>query len=319
MPELLESQVLRDVAHVAHAEILTPKLTDSVRFFVDILGMEPVTSEGNSVYLRGSWDYESYCLKVTGSQAPGLGHVGLRAATPAALNRRAQALEASGCGIGWIEGDFGHGPAYQFLDADGHRFEIYYETTRYVAPEHLRPVMKNQPQRTTGRGVGVKRLDHVNLLAQDVRACRLGMEQNLGFLTREVIRLDDGREAGAWTSLTVMAHELIYVLEELPTSARLHHLAFWVDAREDVLRAADLMQDAGIFIEAGPSRHTAIQAFFLYVYEPGGNRIEVTTGGYLVYDPDAPLILWGESEWANRPGWGARLPASFNTYGTPMP
>ena len=68
--------------------------------------------------------------------------------------------------------------------------------------------------------------------------------------------------------------------------ARLHHLAFWVDTREECLRAADLFLDHGVEIEAAPSKHAIAQGFFLYGIEPGGNRIEVTTGGYLVYDPD---------------------------------
>ena len=53
----------------------------------------------------------------------------------------------------------------------------------------------------------------------------------------------------------------------------------WVDTREECLRAADIWLDAGIEIEAAPSKHAIAQDFFLYGIEPGGNRIEVTTGG----------------------------------------
>ena len=65
------------------------------------------------------------------------------------------------------------GPAYRFRDPDGHPFELYYEVERYAPPEHLRPALKNQPQRYTGRGAAVKRLDHVNVLSADVRADRV--------------------------------------------------------------------------------------------------------------------------------------------------
>jgi catechol 2,3-dioxygenase len=40
-----------------------------------------------------------------------------------------------------------------------------------------------------------------------------------------------------------------------------------------------------VYIEAAPSKHAIAQGFFLYGYEPGGSRIEVTPGGYLVYGP----------------------------------
>ena len=66
---------------------------------------------------------------------------------------------------------------------------------------------------------------------------------------------------------------------------RLHHLAFWVDTREECLRAADLFVDADVPIEAAPSKHGVAQGFFLYGFEPGGNRIEVTTGGLLRLRP----------------------------------
>ena len=35
---------------------------------------------------------------------------------------------------------------------------------------------------------------------------------------------------------------------------RLHHFSVWVDNREDVLRAADILSENGVFIEAGPAK-----------------------------------------------------------------
>ena len=60
--------------------------------------------------------------------------------------------------------------------------------------------------------------------------------------------------------------------------------------REECLRAADIFLDNDVYIEAAPSKHAIAQGFFLYGYEPGGNRIEVTTGGYLQYDPDPEVV-----------------------------
>jgi catechol 2,3-dioxygenase len=311
------SSAIPVVAHVGHAELLTPKPEESLRFFVDVLGMEVEAQSGRSVYLRGFGDYERYCLKLTEASTSGLGHLALRATSEAALGSCARTLAAASVPGDWHEGDIGHGPAYAFRDPDGHPFEIYYETERYSAPPHLVPSMQNQPQRYTGRGVGVRRFDHVNLLTRDVAANSTFLQDRLGYRVREVVQLDDGRQSGAWLSTSILAHEVIYVLEAHPTSGRLHHLAFWVDERDQVLRAADVFLDAGVFIEAPPSKHTATQSFFCYVYEPGGNRIEVTTGGYLVFGPDAPPVVWTEAEYARGPAWGAKLPPTFNTYGTP--
>ena len=118
-------------------------------------------------------------------------------------------------------------------------------------------------------------------------------------------------------SSSVQGHELIYTQERTSARGRLHHFAYLVDSREEVLRAADIFADAGIRIEAGPSRHTAILGFYLYTREPGGNRIEVANGGYLVLAPDAEPYVWGHEEYLAKPGWGAALPPDFHIYGTP--
>src|SRR5215831_14587297 len=208
--------------------------------------MEVESREGRSVYLRGYGDYLRYSLKLTEAPATGLGHVAFRTWSEEALARRVAAIERSGLGAGWVEGD--------------------------VAPKHLRPSLKNQPQRYTGRGAAVKRLDHVNVLAEDVAANSRFAEEVLGYRLHEKVQLDDGSESGAWLSASIAAHELIYTVDAHRARGRLHHLAFWVDTREEVLRAADLFLDSDVHIEFAPSKHAIAQGFFLYGYEPAGNR-----------------------------------------------
>jgi len=307
-----------DVAHIGHLELLTPRPQESVGFFVDVLGMEEEAREGGSVYLRSWGEWQRTSLKLTESDQAGIAHMGLRANSPEALERRAAAIEETGLGDGWIDGDVGHGPAYRFTDPDGHVMELYYESERYNPPPHLRPSLKNQPQRYRARGCAVKRLDHVNLLAADVPAAREFATERLGYRLHERIILDDGRETGAWMSLSIAAHELIYVADAYGARGRLHHVAFWVDTREEVLRAADIFLDHDVHIEAAPSKHAVAQGFFLYGYEPGGNRVEVTTGGYFVYDPDFEPIVWTEAERAKGQAWGVKTVESFHTYGTPV-
>ncbi len=269
------------------------------------------------MYLRGWGDYQRYSLKLTESDLPGIGHMAIRAWSPEALERRVTAIEQAGLGIGWIEGDLGHGRAYRFNDPDGHLFEIYYETERYEPPPDLRPALKNVPQRYVGRGAAVKRLDHVNVLAGTSRPTAASPPEQLGFRLYEQIVNDDGSEPGAWMSLSIAAHELIYVADHARAAGRLHHLAFFVDTREEVLRAADLFLDAEVPIEAAPSKHAVAQGMFLYVYEPGGNRVEVTTGTHFIYDPAYQPVVWTQAERARGQAWGVKTVETFHTYGTP--
>ncbi|HMI69618.1 MAG TPA: VOC family protein [Solirubrobacteraceae bacterium] len=313
----VDSGPLHEIAHISHAELLTPKPDESLRFFVDVMGMEVEATAGQSVFLRGWGDYQRYCLKLTESDTSGLDHVGLRTWSPEALQRRVAAVDGVGLGLGWIDGDLGHGPAYRCTDPDGHVFELLYELERYTPPPALRPSLKNQPQRYVGRGAAIKRLDHVNVLAADVRASRVFAQEQLGYRLHERIELDDGTETGAWLSASIAAHELIYTADAYGARGRLHHLAFWVDTREECLRAADLFLDNDVPIEAAPSKHAIAQGFFLYGLEPGGNRIEVTTGGYFVFDPEFEPVVWTEAERAKGQAWGVKTVESFHTYGTP--
>jgi catechol 2,3-dioxygenase len=311
------TEQVRDIAHLGPVQLLTPRPEQSLAFFVDVLGMHVESEADDSVFLRGWGTYQRYDLELTASATSGLGSMCVRAWSPEALERRVAAVQSSGRGLGWNDGAYGRGPSYRFTDPDGHRMELYYEVERYVPPPALQPALRNQPQRYVPRGAAVKRLDHVNFLAQDVRAARLFAQEQLGYRLYEQIVLDDGTETGAWLSATIMAHELIYVADARGARGRLHHLAFWVDTREEVLRAADIFLEHGVHIEAAPSKHGIAQGFFLYGYEPGGNRIEVTTGGYFVYDPDFEPITWSAQERARGQYWGVKTTESFHTYGTP--
>jgi len=310
---------MSEIAHLGPVELLTPDADASLHFFSEVLGMEIGGRDGRSVYLRGWGDYQRYSLKLTESDTSGMAWLGIRAWSLEALERRVAAVRAAGLGGEWTAdgGERGRGAGYRFRGPDGHRFELYHDVERYEPPEHLRPSLKNQPQRYTGRGAAIKRLDHVNILSADVRADREFATDVLGYRLYERIELDDGTEAGAWLSATIAAHELIYTKDAYGAHGRLHHLAFWVDTREECLRAADLFLDGGIHIEAAPSKHAIAQGFFLYGIEPGGNRIEVTTGGYFVFDPDHPPTVWTEAERRKGQAWGVKTVESFHTYGTP--
>jgi catechol 2,3-dioxygenase len=308
-----------DLAHLAHVELLTPKPDESLRFFVDVMGMTASGKEGNSVYLRGWDDYEFHTLKLTASHAAGMGHMAFRATSPEALEHRVAVIEASGLGRGWVDGDLGHGSAFAFTTPDGHNLEIYYETNWYAPPPGLKPALKNQAQRFPARGANVRRLDHLNLLTADVAILRRFMEDVLGLRTTEMILLDNGREAGAWVTTTNKTYDVAFTEDHYRAArGRFHHVTYAVDSREDVLRAADIFLEHGVHIETGPHKHAVQQTFFLYVYEPGGNRVEVASpGARLMLAPDWQPVVWTEAERKLGQAWGLKTVESFHTYGTP--
>src|SRR6201997_3942555 len=306
-----------DLAHLGHMELLTPKPDESEKFFVDVMGMTISGRKGESVYLRGWDDYERYSLKLTASKTSGMEHMALRARSPQALERRVAALKGSGFEIGWTDGDLGHGPAFRCRDPDGHLIELYYETEWYEAPPELKPALKNQPQRHPARGIAVRRLDHFNLFAVDIPGARRFYMDKLGMRMTEQILFETGEQA-IWLTCTNKTYDLAIALDHCGVPGRFHHVTYAVDSREDVLRAADICLEHGVYIETGPHKHAIQQTFFLYLYEPGGNRVEVANAGArLILAPDWKTIRWSEAERKKGQAWGLKTIESFHTYGTP--
>ena len=308
-----------DIAHLGHVEMYTDRHDDSLAFFTEVYGLTLSAEDGSSAYLRAWDDYEFHTLKLTRHDTTGVGHVGYRAASAEALARRVAAIEASGYQVqGWTDGDLGHGPAFRFEDPFGHIFEIYWETNRYIAPEHEAPKLKNLAQRFHGRGCHPRRLDHLNLLADDVTEFRRFMETCLGSRVTELIQLDNGRLGGCWFTINNKGYDLACAEEHGGGRGRLHHVTYATDTREDILRAADIFLENGVHIETGPHKHAIQGTFFLYVWEPAGNRVELAnSGARLILAPDWEPVIWTEADRKKGQAWGLKTIETFHTHGTP--
>ncbi len=308
-----------DVAHLGHVEMLTDKLPESLDFFTRVYGLTESGRNGDSVYLRAFDDYEFHTLKLTQSESTGVGHIGYRVSSPEALERRVAAIEASGYKvIGWCDDDPGHGPAFRFEDPFGHVFELYWETRKFIASEDERPALKNLAQRYHGRGCCPRRIDHLNLLAADVTEFRDFMITCLGSRVTEQIQLDNGRLGGCWFTVNNKSYDLACTEEHGGGYGRFHHLTYAVDQREDILRAADIFLENGVHIETGPHKHAIQGTFFLYVWEPAGNRVELAnTGARLIMQPDWETVVWTETDRKKGQAWGLKTIETFHTHGTP--
>jgi catechol 2,3-dioxygenase len=297
----------------------TDKFAESLDFFTRVYGLSISMQDESSAYLRAWDDYEFHTLKLTRYHTTGVGHIAYRASSPEALMRRVAAIEASGYeAIGWNDGDAGHGRAFRFADAAGHVFEIYWDTVRYRAPEGERPALKNIAQRFHARGAAPRRLDHVNLLADDVTEFRRFMETCLGSRVTELIQLDNGRLGGCWFTVNNKSYDLACTEEHGGGLGRLHHVTYATDTREDILRAADIFLENGVHIETGPHKHAIQGTFFLYVWEPAGNRVELAnSGARLILAPDWEPVVWTETDRKKGQAWGLKTIESFHTHGTP--
>lgn len=308
-----------DVAHLGHVEVYTDKFDDSLDFFTRVFGLKLSGQDATSAYLRAWDDYEFHTLKLTRHHTTGVGHIAYRVSSPEALDRRVAAIEASGFKThGWVDGDMGHGRAYRFEDPFGHVFEVYWQTNRYQAEAADRPALKNTASRFHSTGACPRRIDHLNLLSDDVAEFGRFMVICLGSRVTEMIQLDNGRVGGCWFTVNNKTYDLACTEEHGRGQGRLHHVTYATDQREDILRAADIFLENGVHIETGPHKHAIQGTFFLYVWEPAGNRIELANAGArLILQPDWQPVVWTETDRKKGQAWGLKTIDTFHTHGTP--
>ena len=152
------------------------------------------------------------------------------------------------------------------------------------------------------RGASVNRLDHVNLVTDDVAAA-YRWYRDLGFGLSETIEDSDGTLFATWMYRKQTVHDVAMTQGSSP---RLHHLAFAVPDAQHILGLADVMgslneQDC---LERGPGRHGVSNAFYLYLRDPDGHRVEVYTTDYFTGDPDHQTLRWNVNDPRRRDFWG---------------
>ncbi len=309
----------RDIAHIGPVELFTPELEATRDFFVNQMALREVHRDGDSIYLHAWDDYQSYTIRLISRADAGIGRTFFRASSPQAQERLVERIEATGLGRGYSQNEFGLGRVYLFDDPDGHPMGVYWDVKWYEPDDTDRPALKNQASAFPGRGANARRLDHINYLTSDVEATdRFFADVLGGFCTERIARAEDGYDA-VWFTVTDKTYDIVYTRDWLGARGRLHHIAFATDTREDILRAADVVLEARIHIETGPHKHAIQQGFFLYMLEPGGNRIELhNAGARLLLAPDWAPITWTPEERAKGQAWGLKTIESFHTYGTPV-
>jgi 3,4-dihydroxyphenylacetate 2,3-dioxygenase len=161
------------------------------------------------------------------------------------------------------------------------------------------------------RGAPIMRFDHVNLHSARVEEAIVHW-QELGFRCSEYISTDSEPErlTGAWLLRTPTVHDVALTAGRGP---RLHHMAMWVADAVGVLRLCDQLGGAHWThaIERGPGRHGVSNAFFVYLRDPDGHRLELYTSDYYTGDPDHEPLRWSVNDPRCRSFWGTRAPDSW--------
>ncbi|HEX4108801.1 MAG TPA: VOC family protein [Solirubrobacteraceae bacterium] len=308
------------ISHLGHAELLVPDLEASSAFFTEIMGLQVSERHEDRLFLRAWQDWDHHTLVLTKSDEPGLAHLGWRVPRKQDADELRVGIEQRGITVHEVDGATitGHGDAYRFTTPGGLPFELYWEVDYYQASGEQVSRMASHPSRIPLTGAAPRRFDHVTFIVDDVIAEQEFLSEVLGIRHNYFVFGPDGTRWGSWLSCNNVSHETAVTRNAMQTGGLLHHVAYYADTIDEVLRAATILVDHGFEIEWGPGKHGTSGATFLYFKEPSGNRMEIWTGGMLIFDPDWKAIEWGpEIGHLGNSMWGTPLPESFR-FGTAL-
>lgn len=290
-----------EIAKLGHVSLVTPDLDKSLWFFHEVIGLEITEESNGTYYLRANMEFEHHSLALRAGDRAYMDHVGWRVKRAEDIDEFEKLLTDAGVAVTRVPAgeQTGIGEAIRFRMPTGHRFEMYYDVDKPLAPEAERSVLKNQVYRSWNRGIAPRRIDHVNLwTSHNPSSAHEWLANRLGFKLREYVRAGNDQVVGGWMSVTPLVHDIAIMGDpHARTPARMHHVAYWLDNAQDVLRACDILRENGIVPDQGPGKHGVSQAFFAYVRDPGsGHRVELFSNSYLILDPDWQPIEWNQDE-----------------------
>jgi catechol 2,3-dioxygenase len=298
-----------DIVRAAYAELIVTDLGASRRFYTDVLGLTITEEDENAVYLRAFEEFLHHCLVLRRGRVPALAMLGYRVRSP----RELDLAEAYHRDLGDRVERRPAGTRRGLGDTVAVQDQLGFPVEYFYASDHV----ERLTQRYDLHGAAaMTRLDHFNVLTPDVPAARAVLER-LGFRTSEVISDHEGTVYAAWMFRKPTVHDIALTGGDGP---RLHHIAFHAHERSQILHICDKLgalrqADA---IERGPGRHGVSNAFYLYLRDPDGHRIEVYAQDYWTGDPDNPVITWDVHDHQRRDWWGTPVVASWYSEASPV-
>jgi catechol 2,3-dioxygenase len=292
-----------DIMRSAYAELMVKDLAESERFYVDLLGLVVSHRSDDALYLRGWEERLHHSLVLRQAPLAACGRLSFRVRANEDLDAIAAEFQRRGCVVRFIDADLvGMGRALRVWDPFGFPLEFFHEITRFETSLQRFDIQ---------RGAPIMRLDHFNIHAPNCEDT-LTFWRQLGFRFTEYIATDgeDERITGAWLARKQTVHDIALTAGRGP---RLHHIGLYVAEPAGVLRACDQIAAAyrSDVIERGPGRHGVSNAFFVYLRDPDGHRIELYACDYYTGDPDHEPLRWSVNDPRCRSFWGTRAPDSW--------
>jgi catechol 2,3-dioxygenase len=289
-----------NIIRSARAVLHVTSMEASRRFYVDALGFIETYSDSDSIYLRGLEEHCHHSLVLKKSDKPSLEAISYKVHSDDDLESLEKLFKSKGLKTKWIEAGSQKalGRALRVQDIAGFPVEYFSKmdkVERYLQRYELY------------RGAAIQRIDHFNCAVSNTEKTYEFYKKELGFRCSEYTTTEDGKVWAAWVHRKGNVHDVAFMNSEGP---RLHHVAFWLRDPMSIIHTCDVLASLGYgsIIERGPGRHGLSNAFFLYLRDPDGHRIELYNGDYLTCDPDFEPIRWDLDDPRRQTFWGNAAP-----------
>jgi catechol 2,3-dioxygenase-like lactoylglutathione lyase family enzyme len=296
------------MSHIVHAighlkvNVVDPEAV--VRDATEILGLHVTYRDRGQTWLSSNGRQAELVLLHAGENAAHT--IGLEALTTEGVRLAASRVAEAGCRVLATE------PSLDCMAAgvtvatpEGLRFEIH------------TPIRDDiNARRHPSRGVGVNRMDHVNLITPEPAATRARLE-TIGGLRLSERLVDDSL---SWMYGGNRQH---HILAMVKGKVGLHHYAFEVHDFGTYMRLGDTLDRFGKQLLWGPGRHRPGDNTYAYYTDASGAMIECSGGMSPIADDEGftPNVIT-ELE---RPGyvrvmnvWGAPAPLEWRTFHFPF-
>ncbi len=296
-----------NIQRCSHVHCTVKDLDASRKFYVDIMGFVETERTKDTLYLRGLEEKSHHCYVLEQGEKAEVLALGFKVAFDKDLDALAQHFKMLGLSFEWVQR---HAEERTLAVSTPLGLPLEFHARQTRVPTMMRDYIQY-------KGLSPLRFDHINCFTPNCQTTYEFMIEQLGFRLTEYTLTEKGDMWAAWTHRKGNVHDMALTNGRGP---RLHHTGIWTASVNNIIHLLDVMASQGYVenIERGPGRHGVSNAFFLYILDPDGHRLEPFTCDYLTIDTDWEPLGWDLRDPRRQTLWGAPAPKSWFEHGTPF-